>query len=72
MPAKILLLSGASEGPVLVRALLDAGAVHDLDSTTLMIRRPPEDGLPTVCTIAAAVQVCRDFLYGARAGQGGA
>lgn len=45
VPAKILLLSGTSEGPVLARARLDAGAVHDLDSTTLMIRRPPEDDL---------------------------
>ena len=45
MPAKILLLSGASEGPVLARALLDAGAVHDLDSPTLMIHWPPEDDL---------------------------
>ena len=71
MPAKILLLSGASDGPVLARALLDAGAVHDLDITTLMIRRPPEDDLRTVSTLEAAVQVCRDVLHGVRAGQGG-
>ena len=118
MSAKVLLLSGASEGPVLARALLEAGfsqahilclrppfsqdfnrsilreyridvlltkasgveggvvekvlAAHDLAITTLIIHRPPEDDLPTVSTIAAAVQACRDLLHGARTGQGGA
>ena len=65
-----VLLTKASgvEGGVVEKVL----AAHDLAITTLMIRRPPEDGLPTVSTIAAAVQACRDFLRAARAGRGGA
>jgi precorrin-6A/cobalt-precorrin-6A reductase len=65
-----VLLTKASgvEGGVVEKVL----AAHDLAITTLMIRRPPEDDLPTVSSIAAAVQACRDFLHGARAGQGGA
>jgi precorrin-6x reductase len=65
-----VLLTKASgvEGGVVEKVL----AAHDLAITTLMIRRPPEDDLPTVSTIATAVQACRDFVHGARAGQGGA
>jgi len=65
-----VLLTKASgvEGGVVEKVL----AAHDLAITTLMIRRPPEDDLSTVSTIAAAVQVCRDFLHGTRAAQGGA
>jgi len=62
-----VLLTKASgvEGGVVEKVL----AAHDLAITTLMIRRP-EDDLPTVSSAAAAVQACRDFLHGARIGQG--
>lgn len=56
------------EGGVVEKVL----AAHDLAITTLMIRRPPADDLPTVPTVAAAVQTCRDCVHGVRAGQGGA
>jgi len=62
-----VLLTKASgvEGGVVEKVL----AAHDLAITTLMIRRP-EDDLPTVSSVAAAVQACQDFLHGARIGQG--
>lgn len=51
-----VLLTKASgvEGGVVEKVL----AAHDLGLPTLMIQRPPEEHLPTVTTLAAAVQAC--------------
>jgi precorrin-6x reductase len=64
VPAKVLLLSGASEGPVLARALFDAGFAVSATVTT-------EEGKAHLFgPIAVAVQAGQDFLHGAMAGQG--
>jgi precorrin-6A/cobalt-precorrin-6A reductase len=39
-------------------------AAHDLGLTTLMIRRPEPAEFPTVSTLEAAIQACRDSLAG--------
>lgn len=41
-------------------------AAYDLGLTTLMIRRPEPGAFPTVSTLEAAVQACRDSLTGER------
>jgi precorrin-6x reductase len=64
VPANVLLLSGASEGPVLARALLDAGFAVSATVTT------EEGKVHLLGPITVAVQACQDILHGARAGQG--